>query len=229
MSVVEPVIDPAAVAAAFREDATRESERTLAGQLAYALTRGPDGRRGPDPDQQQLKQVIQRLGGWGQLYAALCRISGLPGFVGPVLLISMNLGAQSVASEFVTEAERLRPRWPQSFRTAFRGVAGGTPVGDPSSSLNSLMACAQTIRNTLGDGDLPGAHQRAMATLDFLEFMAAEIDYTRTRHSLYPDEKHARPELAKLDPEELQFRRDLLTRNLTPAQDEHAQWKTRAG
>ena len=227
MSVVEPVIDAAAVAVAFGEDASGESERTLAGQLAYALTRGPDGRSGPDPDQEQLNQVIRRMGGWGQLYASLCKISGLPGFVGPVLLVAANLGDQSMSSEFVAEAERLRPHWPQSFRTAFRGVAGGAPVGD--SSGNSLMACAQTTRNTLGDGDLPGAHRQAMAAIDFLEFMAARIDYSNTRYSLHPDEEFARPELAKLDPEELQFRRDLLTRNLTPAQDEHAQWKTRAG
>jgi hypothetical protein len=224
---VEPVVDPAAVAAAFREDASPESQRTLAGQLAYALTRGPDGRFGPGRDQQQLKQVIRRMGGWGQLYAALSAIPGLPSFVGPTLLIADNLGDQSMSREFVAEAERLRPRWPETFRAAFRGVAGAAPVGD--SWLNSLISCAQTIRNTLGDGDLPAAYRQAMAAIDFLEFMAAEIDYSNTRHTLLKAEEYARRELAKLDTEELQFRRDLLTRNLEPAQEEHTRWTSRAG
>jgi hypothetical protein len=227
MSEVEPVVDPAAVAVAFGEDASRESEGILAGQLAYALTRGPNGRFGPDPDQEQLDEVIRRLGGLGQLFAALGRLPGLPGFVGPVLLVSANLGDQSLSGEFVAEAERLRPRWPESFRAAFRGRAGAAPVGD--SSANSLMRCAQAIRNTLGDGDLPGAHRQAMAAIDFLEFMAAETDYSRTPHPLHPRADFARRELAKLDPEELQFRRDLITRNVAPAQQEHAQWQARAG
>jgi hypothetical protein len=228
---MEPVVDPAAVAVAFREDASPESERVLARQLAYALTRGPDGRFGPEPDKEQLRQVRRRLGGWGQLYAALSTMPGLPGFVGPVLLVAMNLGAQSVSAEFVAEAERLRLRWPESFRTAFRSeVRGGrVPVGDPYSDRNALVNCAQAVRNTLGDGDLPGAYRQATAAIDFLGLMAAEIDYSRTRHEMYPREEYARAELARLDPEELQYRRDLLTRNLEPAQQEFAEWKARAG
>jgi hypothetical protein len=229
VSEVELVVDRAAVAAAFREDSSPESQRILAGQLAYALTRGPNGRFGPDRDQEQLDHVIRRLGGVGQLYAALSAVPGLPSFVGPTLLVAANLGDQSVSGEFVAEAERLRPRWPESFRTAFRTQVGGgrVPVGD--SSLNSLISCAQTIRNTLGDGDLPAAYRQAMAAIDFLEFMAAEIDYSNTRHTLLKAEEYARRELAKLDTEELQFRRDLLTRNLEPAQEEHTRWTSRAG
>jgi hypothetical protein len=218
------VVDPQVLATALSEAATRQDEEALAGPVAYALTRGPNGRRGTERDQELLGALIRSQGGYDHLLVALTRFPGLPAFVGAVLYTANNLGTQGAATEFVDAARELRERWPPSFPTEFYWELGGARL-----TSGNLTGSAIAIGNTLGDGDLVTAHRQALAAVDLLALVLGEIRYTKPRDLLGTYEEAARKAAEVLDPAELDYRRTLVTDNLQPALTEHARWQTRYG
>jgi hypothetical protein len=221
---VRDVLEPEVLATALAVEVTRDDEAALAHPVSYALTRGPNGRRGTDPDQELLGRLIRSQGGYNQLLAALARFPGLPAFVGAVLYTANNLGTQGLATEFVDTARDLRDRWPPSFTTEFAWWLGGARLES-----GNLTRPAIAIANTLGDGDLVTAHRQALAAVDLLELVLGEIRYTKPRDLLGTYEKDARKAAKALDPAELDYRRTLITDNLEPALVEHARWQKQYG